>query len=179
VESVLSAEGSIALAISALTLVLGWRFTLPERGRDFAGILVFAAAIAVTFAAGRELIPHAGAVTPGPATRLAGGALLVAGLMLSGASFRARLVAGRGRLVEGGPYARVRQPLYLGLGLALVGHLLRLPSQVGTLATAIALVQYIWLATVREREARASFGRAWEEYAARTPAVLPLPRRGR
>lgn len=176
-ESVLSAEGSLALAISALVVVLGWRFTLPERGRDFAGALVFVAAVALTFAAGRGLVPRAAPWPAAAPLRLAGAALLVAGLALAGASFQARLHAGRGRLAVLGPYARIRHPLYAGLGLALVGHLLRLPSQLGAVLAVVALAQYAWLASVEERDARAAFAAEWDAYAARTPALLPLPRR--
>lgn len=176
-ESVLSAEGSLALAIAALVVVLGWRFTLPERGRDFAAALVFVAAVALTFAAGRGLVPRAAPWSAGVALRLLGAAMLVGGLALAGASFRARLRAGRGRLAVLGPYARLRHPLYAGLGLALVGHLLRLPSQLGAVLTVIALAQYAWLAAAEERDARAAFAAEWEAYAARTPALLPRPRR--
>lgn len=176
-ESVLSPEGSLALAISALVVVLGWRFALPERGRDFAGILVFVTAVVLTFAVGRGLVPGSGPTAAGPFLRVTGGALIVAGLLLAGASFKARLLAGRGRLAATGPYARIRHPLYAGLALVLVGHLLRLPSQPGALAVIVALSQYVWLATVEEREARAAFGAEWSEYAARTRALVPIPRR--
>jgi protein-S-isoprenylcysteine O-methyltransferase Ste14 len=179
VESVLTPEGSLALAISALVVMLGWRFTLPVRGRDFAGVVVYIAAIAVSFAAGRGLLPGGGPVAAGPVARLGGAALLVAGLLLAGASFKARLLAGRGHLAEAGPYARIRHPLYAGLALVLVGHLLRLPSRAGALAVTIALVQYLWLGMVEEREARAAFGAEWDGYALRTRALLPLPRRVR
>ena len=176
-ESVLSPEGSLALAISALVVVLGWRFALPERGRDFAGMLVFVTAVVLTFAVGRGLIPGSGPTRPG---RFCGSP---AAHWSSSAScsparrFKARLLAGRGRLAVTGPYARIRHPLYAGLALVLVGHLLRLPSQPGALAVVVALAQYVWLATVEEREARAAFGAEWAEYAARTRAVLPIPRR--
>jgi protein-S-isoprenylcysteine O-methyltransferase Ste14 len=176
VESLLSPEGSLALAIAALLAVLGWRFTLPERGRDFAGVLVFVAVVALTFAAGRGLIPGTGAVVAGPLLRLGGAALLVLGLLLAGASFKARLRAGRGRHPEVGPYARIRHPLYAGLTLVLVGHLLRLPSQVGALAVLAAVAQYVWMGTVEEREARGASDPSWEAYARRTPALLPVRR---
>ncbi|WP_242392250.1 methyltransferase family protein [Anaeromyxobacter oryzisoli] len=178
-EQVLSPEGSLALAVAALVAVLGWRFTLPERGRDLAAVLVFVAAVAVTFAAGRGLVPGGGPVAAALPVRVVGAALLVAGLLLAGSSFKARLLAGRGHLAESGPYARLRHPLYAGLALVLVGHLLRLPSRAGALAVTIALAQYLWLGGVEEREARAAFGEAWDRYASRTRALLPRPRRAR
>lgn len=175
-ESLLSAEGSLTVAISALAIVLGYRFTLPERGRDFAGLLVYVAAIGVTLAAAHGLIPRAGAIEPGLASRLPGSVLLIAGFVLAGASYRARLEAGRGQLATSGPYARVRHPLYLGLGLVLVGHLLRLPSSAGLLPTVLALASYVWTGAAEEREAAARFGAVWDAYARRTGAVVP--RRG-
>lgn len=176
-EQVLSPEGSLALAVAALVAVLGWRFTLPERGRDLAAVLVFVAAVAVTFAAGSGLVPGGGPVAAPLSVRVVGAALLVAGLLLAGRSFKARLLAGRGHLAEAGPYARIRHPLYAGLALVLVGHLLRLPSRAGALAVTIALAQYVRLGVVEERDARDAFGAAWERYASQTRALLPRPRR--
>ncbi len=174
-DTLLSAEGSLTVAISALAIVLGYRFTLPERGRDFGALLVYVAAIGVTLAAGHGLIPRAGAFEPGLALRIPGSMLLIAGILLAGASFRTRLEAGRGALATRGPYSRVRHPLYLGLGMVLVGHLLRLPSSAGLLPTALALASYALAAAAEEREAAARFGRAWEAYARRTGAVFPRP----
>jgi protein-S-isoprenylcysteine O-methyltransferase Ste14 len=167
-------EGSLALAIAALQLVLGWRFTLPERGRDVAGFLTYAAAVAVGFAAGRGLV---GASPPLPAPlamRVAGAALLVCGLLLAGASQRARLLAGRGRLATAGAYARIRHPLYLGLVLVLAGGWLRAPSAIGGLLAAIAAAQYVWLGFADERATRDAFGASWSEYAGRTRAIWPV-----
>jgi protein-S-isoprenylcysteine O-methyltransferase Ste14 len=177
VDAILTAEGSLALAISALAIVLGWRFTLPVRGRDLGGVAVYAVAIGVTFAAAHGLVPRAGAVEAGPAARLAGGALVILGLALAGASYKARLRAGRGRLATAGPYAWIRQPLHLGLGLVLVGQLLRLPSQAGLLATAVALVSGALTAAAEERDAAAAHGAAWDTYARATGAVVPRLRR--
>lgn len=177
-ESILTAEGSLALAISALAVVLGWRFTLPVRGRDLGGLAVYVVAVGVTFAAAHGLVPRAGALEAGPAARLAGGALMILGLALAGASFKARLQAGRGRLATAGPYARIRQPLHLGLALVLAGHLLRLPSSAGLLATAVALLSRAITAAAEERDAAAAFGAEWEAYARATGAVVPRPGRG-
>ena len=174
---VFTAEGSLALAISALVVVLGWRFTLPARGRDLGGLAVYVLALGVTYAAAYGLLPRSGAVEAPPAARLVGGALMILGLALAGGAYRARLQAGRGHLTRGGPYARIRQPLHLGLALVLLGHLLRLPSSVGLLATAVGLASQALTAAAEEREAAAAFGAEWETYARRTRAVLP--RRGR
>ncbi len=177
--AVLTTEGSLALAISALAVVLGWRFALPARGRDLGGVAVYALALGVTYAAAYGLLPQGGAVEAGPAARLVGGALMILGLALAGAAYKARLQAGRGRLAVVGPYARIRQPLHVGLALVLMGHLLRLPSSVGLLATAVALASQVLTAAVEEREAAAAFGAEWEAYARRTGAVLPRSGRAR
>src|SRR5512138_1800792 len=103
----LTPEGTLALAIAVLEVVLGWRFTLPERGRDLGGFLTYAVAIGLGFTVSRGLVP---AFTPLPASlamRLTGAALLLVGLVVAGASSKARLLAGRGKLATTGPYARV------------------------------------------------------------------------
>ncbi len=174
---VLTAEGSLALAISALAVVLGWRFTLPARGRELGGLAVYVLTLAVTYTAAYGVLPRSGAVDAGPGARLVGGALMILGLALAGASYKARLQVGRGHLATGGPYARIRQPLHVGLALVLLGHLLRLPSSVGLLATAIALGSQALTAAAEERDAAAAFGAEWEAYARRTGAVLPRPGR--
>jgi protein-S-isoprenylcysteine O-methyltransferase Ste14 len=170
-------EGSLALAIAALEVVLGYRFTLSERGRDLAGAFTYVVAVALGFAAGRGLIPASPPMSVPFALRIFGGAVLLAGLFLAGASSKARLLAGRGRLVTVGPYAYLRHPLYVGLTLVLVGGLLRDPSAFGGLAAAAAVAQYVWLGVIEEREAGAAFGSAWSDYAVRTRAILPTTSR--
>lgn len=176
-SDLLSPEGSLALAIAVLAIVLGYRFTLPERARDLGGFLTFALAIALGFAAGRGLVPGAQALPAPLPARLAGAVLLLAGLALAGSSSKARLQAGRGLLASGGPYARLRHPLYLGLSLVLMGCVVRAPSAAGVLAAVVAVGQYSWLGAVEEREAAQAFGAAWASYASRTRALVPLRRR--
>jgi len=175
-SELLTPEGSLALAIAALQLVLGWRFTLPERGRDVAGFLLYAAAVGLAFAAGRGLLPASPPLAGALPLRLAGAALLLGGLALAGASQKARLLAGRGALATSGPYGRLRHPLYVGLALVLAGGVLRAPSAVGAAAAAIAVAHYAWLALREERAARDVFGAEWRTYARRTRAVVPIPR---
>lgn len=43
-SDLLSPEGSLALAIAVLAIVLRYRFTLPQRARDLGGFLTFALA---------------------------------------------------------------------------------------------------------------------------------------
>lgn len=175
-SNLLNPEGSLALAIAALQLVLGYRFTLAERGRDLLGLLVYALAVGQTFAAERGFLPG---VVPSPVplqVRLAGAAVLCAGLWLAGASSKARLLAGRGALATGGAYSRIRHPLYLGLGLALIGGLLRSPTVIGGALAGAAAGVYAALGALDERGAARAFGTEWRLYAARTRAILPLRR---
>jgi protein-S-isoprenylcysteine O-methyltransferase Ste14 len=76
-------------------------------------------------------------------------------------------------LVLTGPYRHVRHPIYGGLLLAFAGAALARGEWRGILALPIA-----WLALRRkwrleERFMRETFGTAYSEYAARTPAVIP------
>jgi len=76
-------------------------------------------------------------------------------------------------LVLAGPYRQVRHPIYSGLLLAFAGSGLARGDWRGPLALLIA-----WLALWRkwrleERFMRETFGQAYCEYAARTPAVIP------
>lgn len=161
-------EGSLALAIAVLLLVLGWRFTLARNLLDVVGLAAFALADAVALAGTLGLLP----ARPAPlSVRLTGVALLVSGLLVAGASFRARQAVGPGVLCTVGVYARLRHPLYAGLGLTLVGNALRTPHLAGAAAVAFALGLYAWLARIEERKAPDVFGSAWETYARRTPAL--------
>jgi len=170
----LTPEGALALAIAVLELVLGWRFTLPDRGRDVAGFCAFALAVVLGFLAGRGYLAPSPALVSPASVRIGGGVLLLAGLLLAGASARARLEAGRGRLATGGPYAWVRHPLYLGLSLVLVGGWLRAPSTLGWIPAAVAIAGFLWLGAADERAAREAFGEVWRAYARRTAPIAPV-----
>jgi protein-S-isoprenylcysteine O-methyltransferase Ste14 len=172
-----SAEGSLALAISALLLVLGYRFARPARGRDWGAVASYATALVVGLLGARGLLPGTAPASPGPALRLGGAALLLGGLLLAGAAARARAATAPGALVVIGPYARLRHPLPAGLALVVAGHLLRGPSFPGVVAALAALAVLASAAAAEDADARRAFGDAWERWAARTPALLPLPRR--
>lgn len=81
-------------------------------------------------------------------------------------------------LVEDGAYARVRHPLYLGLGLLALGTMLAHPS-LPTVAGGLGLLAGLARKTAREERAlAATFGTRWERYRARVPLVLPRRQRG-
>lgn len=72
-----------------------------------------------------------------------------------------------------GPYARIRHPQYVGFVLIMVGFLLQWPTLVTVVMFPILAWMYSRLARREEREMDREFGRAYREYAARTPAFIP------
>ena len=80
------------------------------------------------------------------------------------------------RLIDAGPYALVRHPMYLAVMLAAWGSLM-LYRTWATLAFAIMMLGVIVRARREERVLSNEFGEAWREYAARVPRWFPLLRR--
>jgi hypothetical protein len=147
---VLSAEGALGLAITALLLVLGFRFARPARAREWIAVGAFALALAVTFAGSRGLAP--GAVLPaGAGLRLAGAAIFVVGLLLAARAGRTRHLAALGGAVAF--RARAQQALYGGLALVVVGHVARAPSDAGLIASGVGAVTCAAVAFWPERRA--------------------------
>ena len=112
--------------------------------------------------------------------RAAGLVLALGGLALAGRS--AQLLAGRGRprrgarpaFVIAGPYVRMRNPLFGGVVIALVGAALAAASwSLAALAAAVLLVAHLWIVRVEEPALRARFGAAYVEYLRRVPRWLP------
>jgi len=89
-------------------------------------------------------------------------------------------VRARHEVVDHGPYARVRHPIYLGILLLAAGTVCAHPSPATVcvgLGTAAGVALKIPL---EERALRRTLGEAYVRYAARVPALLPrLLRRGR
>ncbi len=83
-------------------------------------------------------------------------------------------------LVVVGPYRLVRHPMYSGIGTIALGiglvtdHTFALVGGI-----LINLWFYFGVGPFEERELRALFGPAYEEYSEATPRILPLPRRRR
>ena len=178
-DSLTSPEGSLGLALTVLVLVLGYRFSQPERARDWGALASFAGALGVAFAAGRGLLDAGEGPPPALPGRLAGGVLLLGGLVLAGAAWKARRATAPGQLTTQGPYGRVRHPLFVGLVLALVGYVLRTPSLAGAWAAGVAGLVHVAAAVLEEREAAHTQGERWRTYRSATPAVLPSPGRKR
>jgi len=116
-----------------------------------------------------------------PGRALAGLVLVAGGLVLH---IRARRTLGpswsgvvsvRSRhIVERGPYAHLRHPIYLALLLLAAGSLLVHPSvATACLAGGLALGLALKI-PLEERALRRALGVDYERYAARVPALLPL-----
>ncbi len=190
---------SIALAfVVSCWLVLAMAFAFrkrPARRREVRrnpawkfGLFLQVLAFVAVFAAPRgRIAPIAAPGTPGEAAAgvlaivLASAStwVLLAAKKALGIQFayQARLVEGH-KLVTSGPYSFVRNPMYtavLGLLLALGLVWTNWPG----LAVAMALGWIGGVLRVRSEEKllREAFGREFEEYARRVPALVPRLRR--
>ena len=117
-------------------------------------------------------IVYAVLAKPAPWSILAGAAVAALGLLI-----RAR-AAGHLRKHEAlsttGPYAFTRNPLYFGSALLAAGFLLAGRSWIAALVVG-AYFALFYTAVMRreERELRAHYGAAFDEYAARVPLFWP------
>jgi hypothetical protein len=155
-ESFTTPEGSFALAIAALLLVLGFRMLRPERAAAWAAFAGYAAALAVSLLGARGLV--GAPVEPAAPIRIGGAALLVAGLLVG--ARRSRPGRERLRVGEAAPTRPGALPTpsgalptrsgasrarpELGLALVLAGHLARAPSAAGAIAVGVAVVLLAW-----------------------------------
>lgn len=82
-------------------------------------------------------------------------------------------------LVTTGPYALVRNPLYVGVLVALAGWTLALRSTIVALVSLCMAAHLVAMARWEQRELAARFGSAYEAYRRATRAFLPSyrPRR--
>ena len=105
---------------------------------------------------------------------LASNLFILAGFLLLSASWRVLYNAQHeGRLAAKGPYSWVRHPQYAGFIAIMSGFLLQWPTVITLIMFPILVTVYVRLARREETEVRAAFGRAWEDYASRTPAFVP------
>jgi protein-S-isoprenylcysteine O-methyltransferase Ste14 len=110
----------------------------------------------------------------------AGVLLALLGLVLALRS--ALLLAGRGRprrgprppFVIAGPYTRMRNPLLVGVIVALLGVAIAMDSRaLGLAALVAAVAAHLWVVRVEEPRLRDRFGEAYREYLARVPRWMP------
>jgi protein-S-isoprenylcysteine O-methyltransferase Ste14 len=119
----------------------------------------------------------------GAAAQLAGGVLIVAGATVLLHAFARFVVEGLGtpapvapteRLVVGGVYRYVRNPMYLAVGATIVGQSLLL-GQFGLLAYAatFGVVVFGFVRLYEEPTLSARFGSSYEAYRCAVPGWLP------
>lgn len=77
-------------------------------------------------------------------------------------------------LIRTGPYAIVRHPIYSGLLLAIIGSALARGDVAALLAIAFMLYAVLRRVSIEERWMSETFGQAYVDYKATTPALVPF-----
>ena len=77
------------------------------------------------------------------------------------------------RVIQTGPYARVRHPIYSGLILALLGTAISLGTVRAFLGFAFILVSFLRKLALEENWLRSHFGTEYELYQKRVRALIP------
>ena len=77
------------------------------------------------------------------------------------------------QLIQSGPYARVRHPIYSGILLALIGTALFVGEWRAPLGVLIFFAGHWWKALREEALLAGQFGASYEEYRRRTGSLLP------
>ncbi len=133
------------------------------------------------------------ALRPGPEIDVAEALrALGVGLAVAGVAFALWSMATLGRhydlelgvhrdheVIRSGPYALVRHPVYLGLGVHLFGACLATGNLLLIAGTVAVVFPVFYLrAATEERLLRAELGEAYNAYARMVPMLVPLPRGG-
>lgn len=116
-----------------------------------------------------------------PVERIGGAALTAAGVAFA---IWARLSIGRNwsgvvtvkeehELIQRGPYAWIRHPIYTGLILAMIGSALVIDRWAGVLAVCILAASFVFKSRIEEQFMRRTFGVQYEQYCTHTGAFLP------
>lgn len=84
--------------------------------------------------------------------------------------------AGPRRLLTGGPFAMMRHPLFVAIGLGQLGLFLALPSAFTLVTLVVGLLVIANQARIEDRALERRFGAEWRSYARRVPALAFLPR---
>jgi hypothetical protein len=147
-DELTSSQGSLALAATALLVVVGYRLARPGTGPEWLAVAAYVVALTVQLLGARGLLPGA-TFAAGPALRVGGALLLVAGLVLAGKRSRARRAAAAP--AQPGGLQGGAAPVFAGLALVLVGQLARAPSLAGGVATAVAVLGCVAAMLARRR----------------------------
>jgi protein-S-isoprenylcysteine O-methyltransferase Ste14 len=78
------------------------------------------------------------------------------------------------QLIQSGPYAYVRNPMYFGWWLAMLGLLLLYPTWIVLLILIFSVIAFLGRAHREELALAARFGEAWTEYKKRTKFLIPF-----
>lgn len=90
-------------------------------------------------------------------------------------------LSGGGEVANNGIYARIRHPRYMGSLIAILGACLLAGTRVMWILAAVWSLLTLVAIMFEERELRARFGAAYEEYCRQVPRFVPLrpkPREG-
>lgn len=100
--------------------------------------------------------------------------LIGAGFWMISAAWPVLYAAQRsGKLATAGLYAHLRHPQYVGFVLVLTGFLFQWPTLLTLAMYPFLIWMYARLARAEERDTRARFGAAFDEYAQNVPAFFP------
>jgi len=101
--------------------------------------------------------------------------LIVAGFFLLAAAWRVLYKAQRShQLATTGPYSHLRHPQYVAFVIIMLGLLVQWPTIPTLIMFPILIAMYARLARREEQEALAEFGDEYAQYAAHTPAFVPV-----
>lgn len=101
-------------------------------------------------------------------------AFIIGGFLVISKAWYALYQAQRkGELATEGPYHYVRHPQYVGFILVMFGFLLQWPTILTLAMFPILVWMYVRLARSEERDAIATFGDAYRQYARSVPAFIP------
>lgn len=170
----------------AYWIVSAWGVRRNERGessgeRFLTAVVVGAGAFLIFFRNSRMGLLDRRFVPEAEGLRMVALILIVAGLAFSiwarrhlGKFWSGRVTLKEGhQLIQSGPYARVRHPIYSGIALALMGTAL-FSGQWRTLMGAAIIIVGHWQKSRREEALLAGqFGPSYEEYRKRTGSLLP------
>jgi protein-S-isoprenylcysteine O-methyltransferase Ste14 len=78
------------------------------------------------------------------------------------------------QIIQDGPYAFVRNPMYFGWWVAMCGLLLVYPTWVVLLFLVFSVVSFAGRARREDKALSKRFGEAWTEYKRRTKFLIPL-----
>ena len=77
------------------------------------------------------------------------------------------------QLIQSGPYKVIRHPRYLGILLFFLGISLTFRSLLGIILVLVLTAVLIWRVFAEEKMMHQEFGKAWEEYQAKTWRLIP------